>query len=201
MFTGIIEKSIPIIDASGDENLRRLTLAVDWDDLRLGESVAVNGACLTVAGLSPNRARFDVIRETLDKTNLGRLNTGDLVHVERSLRVGDRLDGHFVQGHVDGVAGLIENRAAGDDWRLRVALPPELAPCFVPKGSVTLDGVSLTIAALGRDWFEVALIPTTLAITQLGRREVGYPFNIECDVLAKTVVRFLEAREAAHARR
>jgi riboflavin synthase len=194
MFTGIIEKSIPVLDAAGGDDLRRITLAVDWPDLRHGESVAVNGVCLTVADLSPGRAQFDVIRDTLDKTNLGRLKTGDLVHVERSLRVGDRLDGHFVQGHVDGVAKLIEKTSNGDDVRLRIELPASLEPSFAPKGSVAIDGVSLTIADIGRNWFEVALIPTTLAITQLGRRAVGYAFNIECDMIAKTVVRFLELR-------
>lgn len=183
-----------MLDVEGDDNLRRITLAVDWPDLRHGQSVAVNGACLTVAELSPGRTRFDVIRETLDKTNLGRLRPGDLVHVERSLRVGDRIDGHFVQGHVDATARLIATHQSGDDWRLRIELPAALSSYVAPKGSIAIDGVSLTIAAIDHDWFEVALIPTTLAITQLARRPVGWPFNIECDMLAKTVVRFLESR-------
>lgn len=195
MFTGIVESSVPVVDVEGDHALKRITLAVDWADLRLGESVAVNGACLTAAELAPGRVRFDVIRETLDKTNLRLLRPGDLVHVERALRVGDRLDGHFVQGHVDATAGLIEQRRNGDDWRLRIERPTALADYFVPKGSVAIDGVSLTLAEIGTGWFEVALIPTTLQITQLGRRPPGWPFNIECDMLAKTVVGFLRARE------
>lgn len=194
MFTGIIEKTAQVLAVAGDAALLRLTLAVDWPDLRHGESVAVNGACLTVATLAAGEARFDVIRETLEKTNLGLLRPGDAVHVERSLRVGDRLDGHFVQGHVDGTARLIDRRVNGDDWRLRVELPAELADYVTPKGSVAIDGVSLTVAELGRDWFEVALIPTTLELTRLGAREPGWPFNLECDMLAKTVVRFLRAR-------
>lgn len=194
MFTGIIESSIPILAVEGDDTLRRITLDVNWTDLRPGESVAVNGVCLTVADLTPGRARFDVIRETLDKTNLGLLTAGDRAHVERSLKIGDRLDGHFVQGHVDGTARLIGIHQSGDDVRLRVELKEQFAPYLVPKGSISIDGVSLTIAAILPDSFEVALIPTTLQITQLGNRKVGWPFNIECDMLAKTVVRFLESR-------
>ena len=194
MFTGIIENSVPVIAVEGDDTLRRITLGVDWSDLRPGESVAVNGVCLTVADLSPGRARFDVIRETLDKTNLGRLTAGDRVHVERSLKIGDRLDGHFVQGHVDGTARLVGTHRCGDDVRLRIELKEQFAPYLVPKGSISIDGVSLTIAAILPDSFEVALIPTTLHLTQLGNRAIGWPFNIECDMLAKTVVRFLDLR-------
>lgn len=173
----------------------RLTIAVEWGDVSDGESVAVNGVCLTVAERGAGTIGFDVIKETLARTNLGLLAEGDLVHVERSLRVGDRLSGHFVQGHVDGVAQLVGQSSAGDEWRLTLECPPELAKYLTPKGSVCLDGVSLTIAAVDANRFQVALIPTTLQVTTLGRRAAGWPFNLEMDVLAKTVVAYLERRQ------
>ena len=196
MFTGIIEKAARVVGASDGPMFRRLTLAADWPDVRRGESVAVNGVCLTVAELAPNQLGFDVVKETLDKTNLGVLKEGDAVHVERSLRVGDRVDGHFVQGHVDGTAILREQVADGSQWRLRLEVPMDLAKYLAPKGSVTLDGVSLTIASVDAGRFEVALIPTTLQLTELARRPVGWPFNFEADVLTKTVVSWLERRHA-----
>jgi riboflavin synthase len=200
MFTGIVERSARVLGIEDAGPLRRLDIEHAWTDLRPGESVAVNGACLTVVSFDAGRVSFDVVAETLARTNLGRLAPGDLVHVERSLRVGDRLDGHFVQGHVDGTALLLEHRVRGDDWRTAIALPPALAPYVVPKGSITLDGVSLTVASLYADRFEVALIPTTLQVTQLGRREPGWPINVEADMMAKTVVRFLQLRSGVSPR-
>lgn len=193
MFTGIIEKTTPILVVEDRPNLRRLIIAQPGGDVKHGESIAINGVCLTVAQQYDGRVAFDVIQETLDKTNLGTLSVGDSVNLERSLRVGDRLDGHFVQGHVDGTAKLIEHRVNGDDWRTIVAIPPAMATYFVPKGSITIDGVSLTIASIESDRFSVALIPTTLQITTLGSRTPGWRFNLEADTMAKTVVRYLEA--------
>src|SRR5580698_2722747 len=146
MFTGIVEKTVVITQVDDKPNLRRLKLAVDFPDVRLGQSIAVNGCCLTVADISPGNLQFDVIRETLDKTNLGRLRSGDAVNIERSLRIGDRIDGHFVQGHVDGTAKLIHIAANGDDYRLTIETLPSLRKYLTPKGSVTVDGVNLTIA-------------------------------------------------------
>jgi riboflavin synthase len=171
---------------------RRLTLAVDWPEVQPGQSVAVNGCCLTIAEAGRGQLQFDVIQETLSKTNLGQLTGGDEVNVERSLRAGDRLDGHFVQGHVDSTARLLDQVANEREWRLTIETPVALAKYIVPKGSVTVDGVSLTLAAVHRDRFEVALIPTTLNLTTLGRRPIGWPFNLEADILAKTVVNYLE---------
>lgn len=174
----------------------RLTLANVWPgELRHGESIAINGVCLTVADHSSEQVHFDIIPETLAKTHLGQLQVGDLVHAERALRFGDRLDGHVVQGHVDGTAAVVSNGAKGDDWRLRVKVPPALAKYLIPKGSVTLDGTSLTIAALAEKWFEVALIPTTLQITQLGKRPSGWPLNVECDMMVKTIVAVVERQQ------
>ncbi len=192
MFTGIVERTVHVVGVAKGPKFTRLTLAVPtgagWDDVRDGESVAVNGVCLTVADRSPGQLGFDVIQETLGKTNLGLLDAGDEVHVERSLRVGGRIDGHFVQGHVDGTARLVDQHSGADEWRLVLEAPAPLAKYLVPKGSVALDGVSLTIAAVDGPRFEVALIPTTLRLTALGRRPVGWPVNLECDAMVKTIV-------------
>ena len=195
MFTGIIDRTLSVVSAADGPRGRRLTLPNPWPDVRLGESVAVNGCCLTVAEPPADQLAFDVVVESLGKTNLGRLAAGDRVNVERSLRVGDRLDGHFVQGHVDGTGTLAAVDNLGDQWRLTIDAPPAVAKYLVPKGSVTVDGVSLTIAAVDGDRFEVALIPTTLAITTLADRPVGWPVNLEADTMAKTIVTFLEQRE------
>ena len=194
MFTGIIEKSARVIGLIGGPKFSRLNLAVGWDDVKIGDSVAVNGVCLTVAEVAPGQLSFDVVQETLRRTNLGLLQAGDDAHVERSLRVGDRLDGHFVQGHVDGTAQLLEQKSDDREWRLRCQCPPDLARFLAPKGSVCLDGVSLTLAAVDGNEFEVALIPTTVSITGLARRPVGWPFNLETDILSKTIVSWLERR-------
>jgi len=192
MFTGIIEKTVRVIGVAEGPRFRRLTLPDSWGDVRDGESIAVNGVCLTVADRSPGELGFDVIAETLARTNLGLLEQGDAVHVERSLRVGDRIDGHFVQGHVDGPARLVRQVADDKECRLVLETPAELARYIIPKGSVALDGVSLTIASVVGTVFEVALIPTTLRLTELGRRPAGWPYNLEADILSKTVVAHLE---------
>ena len=198
MFTGIIEKTVRVIGVADGPRFRRLTVASNSDDVRDGESIAVNGVCLTVAERPPGEIGFDVIAETLGRTNLGLLSRGDAVHVERSLRVGDRIDGHFVQGHVDGPARLIRQVSDEKEWRLVLETTSELARYIIPKGSVTLDGVSLTVAHVAGTVFEVALIPTTLRLTELGRRPAGWPYNLEADILSKTVVAYLE-RQAPRA--
>ena len=194
MFTGIVERSVRVASVSDGTGFRRLNLAADWPDAKHGESVAVNGVCLTIAELSRGLLAFDIVPETLSKTNLGALQAGDMVHVERSLKVGDRIDGHFVQGHVDGLALLLAQTGGGEGVRLRCELPTSLAKYVVPKGSVCLDGVSLTVAAVEGQQFEVALIPTTVQLTRLASREKGWRFNFEADVLSKTVISFLERR-------
>jgi riboflavin synthase len=196
MFTGIVERSVRVASVSDGTGFRRLNLAVDWPDVKLGESVAVNGVCLTVAEVpEAGLLAFDVVPETLTKTNLGLVGPGDLAHVERSVRVGGRIDGHFVQGHVDGRALLLEHVTTTDgEWRMRVEAPEDLARYIVPKGSACLDGVSLTVASVNGNVFEVALIPTTLRITTFQRRERGWPLNFEADVVTKTIVSWLERR-------
>jgi riboflavin synthase len=188
MFTGIVEQTVAVADVADHEGGRRLSLAVRWGDEREGESIAVNGCCLTVAQMGADRLHFDVIHETLRKTNLGRLAAGDPVHVERALRPSDRIDGHFVLGHVDGTAQLLEKTAGAREARLRLRVSEDLANYIMPRGSVCLDGVSLTVARHDGTDFEVALIPTTLGRTALGERPIGWPMNFEADILVKTVV-------------
>ena len=193
MFTGIVERTVRIIGVADGPRFVRLTLPNIWDDVKDGDSIAVNGVCLTVAERpATGELSFDVVQETLDKTNLRLIQAGDEVHVERSLRAGDRIDGHFVQGHVDGMAQLVEQVGNEKEWRLRCHAPPDLAKYLVPKGSVCLDGVSLTLAAVKGNDFEVALIPTTVSRTALARRSVGWPLNREADVISKTGVSWLE---------
>jgi riboflavin synthase len=194
MFTGIVEQTVRVAEVTAGPKSRRLSLAIDFPDLRHGQSIAVNGVCLTIAELSHGQVGFDVIQETLNRTNLGLLKAGDEVHIERSLRIGDRLDGHFVQGHVDGPARIMEQRADAQEWRVSLECSADLAKYLTPKGSVTLDGVSLTLASLDANRFQVALIPTTVQMTTLARQPVGWPCNMECDILAKTVMSFLEKR-------
>jgi riboflavin synthase len=195
MFTGIVEKTLPVLGVVQGPMFRRLTIAHQWPDVKLGESIAINGVCLTVAESLPGEIGFDVIKETLDKTNLGLLSNGDRVNVERALRAGDRIDGHFVQGHVDGVAPLVKLIASESEWRLTLEAPAHLVKYLAPKGSICIDGVSLTIAALNGSQFDVALIPTTLSLTTIGKREIGWPFNIEADIISKQIVHFLENRD------
>lgn len=194
MFTGIIEKTVPIVAASDGPMFRRLVLGAEWQDVKLGDSIAVNGVCLTVAEIHPNALGFDVIKETLEKTNLGMLQPGESVNVERSLRAGDRIDGHFVQGHVDGTGILATRINSESEVRLTIHAPDHLAKFLAPKGSISIDGVSLTIASVQGNIFDVALIPTTLKLTTLGSRQIGWRFNLETDILSKTIVNYLELR-------
>ncbi len=177
MFTGIVDRMGRVAKPG-----RRFVVDTGWNDLRAGESVAVNGVCLTVVKAPGGRAEFDVVRETLSRTNLGDLRRGDRVNLERALRVGDRLSGHIVQGHVDGT-GVVRQTGT----TLRVESP--LAAQLVTKGSVGLNGVSLTVVDVEPDSFTIALIPTTLRITNLGRLRKGQRINIELDILAKYVRR------------
>ena len=195
MFTGIVESTVKVLKVTEAPGTRRLTVPCPWADARLGQSVAVNGCCLTIAGLGRGRMDFDVVKETLEKTNLGMIDRGGGVHLERSLMVGDRLDGHIVQGHVDGVARLVSRKDTPKETRLTLAAPAALMKYIIPKGSVCLDGVSLTVAAVRRGVFDVALIPTTLKLTALGDRKVGYGLNLETDIVAKTIVFWLESSQ------
>jgi riboflavin synthase len=191
VFTGIVEKTQRIIAVADGPGFRRLTLPNTWPDVRPGESIAINGCCLTVAEIWAKELGFDVIEQTLSKTNLGSLQAGMEVNIERSLRLGDRLDGHFVQGHIDGRAQLLEI-IGSSETRLKLRSPHDLLKFIIPQGSITLDGVSLTIASQNQDVFEVALIPTTMNLTTLGTVSPGWWLNLETDVLCKTVISWLQ---------
>ncbi len=189
MFTGLIEllATVQRIDVAGAG--RNLVLAAPAlaGELAVGESVAVNGACLTVVEHDSETGRFQVGPETLQRTNLGELVPGDRVNLERSLRLSDRLGGHLVQGHVDGLGSIAERHRQGDWELVWFRCPPELAAQMVSKGSVAVDGISLTLVDVTADRFSVALIPHTLANTTLGFKRVGASVNLETDLLAKYV--------------
>ena len=193
MFTGIVEELGHVVSlAHGpDSAVVRIRGPLVTADAAPGASIAVNGICLTVVELDADSFCVDVMAETLRRTCLGELTPGSPVNLERALAVGDRLGGHIVQGHVDGT-GTILARQPGDRWEVvTISLPGELARYVVEKGSITVDGVSLTIAGLDDVSFQVSLIPTTLALTTLGTKQEGEPVNLEVDVLAKYVERLL----------
>jgi riboflavin synthase len=192
MFTGIVEE-IGLVRRL-DRGARTATLEVGAqvtiEGSEIGGSVAVNGVCLTVVSRSATGFSFEIGPETLARTALGRLAAGDAVNLERPLRFGGALGGHLVLGHVDGVGTVEQVRRVESTTRVRIALlNAELEPLIIPQGSVAVEGVSLTVAALGPEWFEVKLIPHTLAVTTLGRLVAGRPVNIEGDVIGKYVLR------------
>lgn len=213
MFTGIVE-AIGKVEAIGPPppparragngaraaGSRRLVVSgpLDLSGLPLGASIAVNGVCLTVVARRGRRFQADLGPETLALTTLGALRPGDRVHLERPLRAGDPLGGHLVAGHVDGVGRVERRRPEGDALTLRVAAPRALARYLAPKGSITVDGVSLTVNRVEGAAFQVTLIPHTLAVTCLGERQVGDRVNIEADLIAKHIARLVGNR--SHAR-
>lgn len=189
MFTGIIEALGTVREVRDLGGLTRLT--VDAGELAsgtaIGDSVAVNGVCLTAVEVAPPSLAFEAIPETLRRTNLGELRAGDRVNVERPLAAGARLSGHFVQGHVDGVGEIAGLSEEGDSLRIRIGAPPELLRYVVEKGSIAVDGISLTVAGCDAAGFEVAIIPHTRSVTTLGRAAPGRRVNLEVDILAKYV--------------
>lgn len=200
MFAGIIERTGAVTrigPSSAGRGKGAVRLEIDAGDLLvespLGASIAINGVCLTLAERRAALAAFDVVPETLRMTNLAALQPGDVVNLERSLRVGDRIDGHFVQGHIDGVGLVRQNGPQDGQWTLGVEVPPALLPFCVRKGSVTIDGTSLTLVDIEETRISVALIPTTIERTVLGRRRPGERVNIETDILARLVVSRLDA--------
>jgi riboflavin synthase len=194
--------TLVVREDGADSAVLRIRARKALEGVTLGDSIAVNGVCLTVTGVQPDGDgtgvwSTDVMAETLRRSSLGALGTGDPVNLERAVTAQTRLGGHIVQGHVDGV-GTVVSRTPGDDWEVvRIAVPADLARYVVEKGSITVDGVSLTVSALADEpepWFEVSLIPTTLRETTLGERAPGDTVNLEVDVIAKYVERLLGAR-------
>jgi riboflavin synthase len=194
VFTGIVEELGEVVGSDDLGDSARLTIRgrVVTGDAAHGDSIAVNGVCLTVVELlSDGQFTADVMGETMNRSSLRVLEVGSRVNLERAAALNSRLGGHIVQGHVDGT-GRILARTPSQHWEVvRIALPAELARYVVEKGSITVDGVSLTVSGLGPDWFEVSLIPTTMELTTLGRAPVGAPVNLEVDVIAKYVERLL----------
>ncbi len=194
MFTGIVAHKGSVVDVADDRGVRRLTVeAGALADLMVGDSIAVNGVCLTAVAVEESRIEVEVVQETLSRSSLGGVRPGDPVNLERPMSADGRFDGHIVQGHVDGVGTVAQVVNEGDDRRMRIEVPSDLARFIAEKGSITVDGVSLTVAAVGPDHFEVALIPHTLEVTTLGLRREGDQVNLEVDIIAKYVERLLEA--------
>jgi riboflavin synthase len=196
MFTGIVEELGEIVALDRDGDSARLTVRgpLVVSDAVHGASIAVNGVCLTVTDVKDDAFTVDVMKETLDRSGLAALSPGSPVNLERPVRPADRLGGHIVQGHVDGV-GQVVSREPGDRWDVvTIGLPADLARYVVDKGSITVDGISLTVVEARDDAFTVALIPTTLELTTLGRKRPGDVVNLEVDIVAKYVERLIGAR-------
>jgi riboflavin synthase len=201
VFTGIVEElgEVTAVENLGDASRFRLRGPLVTEGAKHGDSIAVNGVCLTVVDFGDGEFTADVMAETLNRSSLGALEEGSRVNLERPMAVGDRLGGHIVQGHVDNVGTVLE-RKPSENWEIvKISLPADLTRYVVEKGSITVDGVSLTVVDAGPDYFTISLIPTTLALTTLGIKQPGDPVNLEVDVIAKYVERLLgaDARESA----
>ena len=189
MFTGLVQNMVPVQSLQTRDHGKRLVLSAgEWPvNPIIGESICVNGCCLTVVDIARGELAFDVVDHTLQHTTIGELRAGDMVNVERAMRADSLVGGHFVQGHVDTTAAILEVDRANGQWRTRIESPLEIDHFLHERGSVAVDGVSLTIATKGEGWFEVALIPETLAKTTLSLRLQGARVNVEADSMAKAV--------------
>ena len=193
MFTGIIESLGNIVRFDKKTSNRsaakmKISLGKIAKDLKVGDSVAINGVCLTTVSISKGIAEFEMVGETIKKTNLGSLKNGDRVNIERSLKVGERLEGHFVLGHVDGVGTISKLQKQTNQVKIWIKITKELSKYVIRKGSVTVDGISLTIVDVLKDQFSVSIIPHTMKITNLNYKKVGDKVNIETDILGKYIL-------------
>ncbi|WP_324663653.1 riboflavin synthase [Haloarcula sediminis] len=188
MFTGIVEATGEVLAVTDDEGGRRIRVGAPFADLEHGQSISLSGACLTVEEFSDGEwMEFFLARETLDRTFFDALDVGGRVNLERAMPADSRFDGHIVQGHVDATAEVVGIEQEGDDWTFTFALPDSQRDYLVEKGSITVDGISLTVAARHDDRFDVAIIPTTYEETTLSEKSVGDPVHLEVDVVAKYV--------------
>ena len=204
MFTGIVQAIGKVTALRRQAAGTRLVVdRAGWQPQGLpiagGDSICVSGVCLTVAAFDQRMLEFDVTAESLARSTLGRLTIGADVNLEPALTPATPLGGHFVQGHVDGVGTVIDVKKSADDRRVTIAPPKDLTECIVPKGSITVEGVSLTVATTAATGFEIALIPTTLALTTLGQLAKGASVNLEADILSKTIVHWLRLRSGGGA--
>lgn len=197
MFTGIIEElgTIQRLTRAAEGGVITVSAKTVLEGTRLGDSIAVNGVCLTATTLSGGNFTADVSQETLETSSLAKARPGDRVNLERAVAVGQRMGGHIVQGHVDAVGEFRSKKTAGRSIVMRFGFPPEIGKYIAMKGSIAVDGVSLTVANLGHDWFEVAVIPTTLTWTTLAELSPGATVNLETDVLAKYLERLLTGQK------
>jgi riboflavin synthase len=193
MFTGLVS-DLGLVERITPGPVTELWIGSTFADFALGESIACDGVCLTVVEFKGKSFKVQAAPETLRRSTLGEWTAGSHVNLERALRMGDRLGGHWVQGHVDGMATVLETRAEGGSWVMAFTLPVELAPFFVEKGSVCIDGVSLTLTTVGADRFGVMLIPETQQRTSLGKKQVGQHVNLEADIIGKYVARMVGPR-------
>ena len=198
MFTGIVEETGTVRAIELVQDGARVTIGAvsALEGTRVGDSIAIDGACLTVVAMDTQSFTVEATLETMRRTTLGDRGLGDGVHLERAMGAGGRFGGHFVQGHVDGTGTTMSRTSVGDAIVQVFSAPPEVVPYLVPKGSVTVDGVSLTVVNTGADWFDVWLIPHTIAVTHLAARAVGSRVNLEADILAKYVARAVSVATA-----
>ena len=194
MFTGIVEDKGKVLKVDHRGEMKRLTLDVLFDLtlMQLGDSINVNGVCLTVVEKRGRAISVDLSPESLQKTTLARVREADQVNLERALRLSDRLGGHIVTGHIDGIGTIIERRIEGSSLNLRVRIPPSVTPYVVQKGSIAIDGISLTLNEFQEDWIRLTLIPYTLEKTTLVEKKVGEEVNLEADILGKYVEKVLD---------
>lgn len=192
MFTGIVEETGTVRAVEEDDDGLRVRLETTFEGLSRGQSVSVSGACLTVEAFGEGWFEVFLAEETVDRTYLGTLAPGEEVNLERALPADGRFDGHFVQGHVDGTGTVEAVESLGEDWRFTFSVPPELSRYVVEKGSIAIDGISLTVAALSGDTVDVAIIPATYELTTLSEKAPGDPVHLEVDVVAKYVERLVE---------
>lgn len=200
MFTGIIEElgRVRSIEARGENARIEIEARTVTEDTKHGDSIAVNGVCLTALDVAPDSFAADVSRETLDRSTLGRLESGSHVNLERAVTPATRLGGHIVQGHVDGRGEFVSATDHGGSWTVRIKYPKEIARYLVFKGSVAVEGISLTIAMLENDYFEVAIIPKTWEVTNFSHLRTGDEVNLEVDVIAKYVERIMTSALVAN---
>ena len=196
MFTGIIETTATVADIIHEGSNVHFTIESQLaNQLKIDQSVAHNGVCLTVVNINDNKYTVTAVQETLNKTNLGNWETGDIINLERALRAGDRLDGHFVQGHVDTTGTCIEKQTLEGSWLYRFTFPGAFAPLIIEKGSICINGVSLTLFNVGRNEFTVTIIPYTFEHTNFSTLQEGDKINLEFDVLGKYSLRMWELKE------
>ena len=193
MFTGIVEELARVKKIKTKKQGIRYTISANTvlDDLEIGDSICINGVCLTVTKRQKDMFSMDIIEETLDKSNLGELRENDYVNLERAMKVSDRFGGHIVQGHVETQGVILEKQIEEDEARISVCLDPEWMRYCIPKGSITLDGVALTIASINKNIIEIALIPHTLENTTLGLKDKSDTLNVETDIIGKYIDRLL----------